>query len=159
MSQHRFLTRARSILARMGKGLEHAHYGELRPHHEKLEQLYGYRGESRVVVALDASPRREALEYAVDLARREGMLLDVLHVSASAGLELPPKGLIPALLAAGIDFRLTRREGELASVLLDYSRFRPDIFCIVSATRTEFVGRLQRQGIPQVVTVNDHLKA
>ncbi|SCZ65752.1 universal stress protein [Thiohalomonas denitrificans] len=159
MSRHRFLIQARSILARMGKGLEHAHYGELRPHHEKLEQLYGYRGELRVVVALDASPRRQAFDYAVELARRERMLLDVLHVSPAAGLELPPKGLIPALLAANIDFRLTRREGELATVLLDYSRFRPDIFCIVSATRTEFVGRLQQQGVPQVVTLNDRLKA
>jgi hypothetical protein len=126
----------------MGEALTLANAGEMLTDSTKAEVLDNFGGEfaqvpdavlPRVVVASDSGFADDIVEQGIELCHEKCAMLDLLCISSGDTVpEQPLSQVLPRLEAeTWLDFRVTRRRGELLAVADSYLRARRDTLVIL----------------------------
>ncbi len=89
-------------------------------------------GFHRVVYAVTPNSSAESLRFAITLSQRGGMLLDVLQVTSYGQPVLSLMSILGLIDTMKINFRVTRRRGELMDEIVKYSLEKMDMASIVA---------------------------
>lgn len=130
------------IFKTIGDGLQFENTGELLSHEKKLEVLSNSTAGSslslvslpvRILLASDRVFTLDAVEHAIEICTSNNAILELLYIGVDKkSLSLNFKKVLPLLeLETDLDFQLTRREGELVTVLQEYLSSRQDILMVL----------------------------
>ena len=145
----------RSILGTMGDALALADAGEMLADTEKHAVLGRFRGSypmahdallPRVVLASDRKFTPGILQQGIELCHEKQAMLDLLCISpAEADRQVALTDVLPRLACEnGLDFQVTRRQGELLAVVDSYLRLRRDTLVILIHVGEDLRRRAER---------------
>lgn len=130
------------IFKTIGEGLQFEDTGESLSYVKKLEVLSNSTADSslslarlpvRILLVSDRACTFNAVEHAVEICSRNSAILELLYIGVDKkSLSLNFKKVLPLLeRETDLDFQLTRREGELITVLQEYLVSRQDIVLVL----------------------------
>lgn len=145
----------KGIMNTMGEALTFADAGEMLTAEQKTEMLARHQSRfqiapdallPRVVLAGDEELAPASVERAIAMCRENNAMLDLLYVSPEGSRAIKQLAtVLPRLQAEpGLDFQVTRRQGDLLVVTENYLRARKDTLMILISVSEHLRSRAER---------------